>query len=356
VSRQTEILRDTSLHQAHIRRGARMVPFAGWRMPVQYAGIIEEHRAVRSHAGLFDVSHMGEITVEGPAAVAALQRLVSNDVVQLGIGHGLYTPMCYPNGGIVDDLTIFRVGPTRYLLVVNAATAEKDLTWVQEHREGATVRDISREMALLALQGPAAQHILGRLTGAPLEVMRPFDVISEVDVADGFEIGPAWDDAPAVWDALLESGAADGLAPAGLGARDTLRLEAGFMLYGTDIDETTSPLEAPLAWTVKWEKGEFLGRDALAAQRQQGPVRKLVGLTVDGRAVARHGYPITQGERQVGTVTSGTFSPTLQVSIAMGYVSRDLAAAGTALEVNVRGRFVPVRVTRLPFYRAKRPA
>ena len=337
-------------------------------MPVQYTGIIDEHRAVRSRAGLFDVSHMGEIVVRGSRALSALQRLVTNDVARLAVGRGLYTPMCYPNGGVVDDLTIFRVAPARYLLVVNAATTVKDLAWSKEHRDGATVRDISREMALLALQGPAAQRILSGLTTAPLNEMRAFDAIPEVDVAgrrvflsrtgytgeDGFEIGPAWDDAPAIWDALLDVGAADGLVPVGLGARDTLRLEAGFMLYGSDIDETTSPLEAPLGWTVKWEKGDFIGRETLARQREQGPTRKLVGLTVEGRAVARHGYPLLHEGRPVGVVTSGTFSPTLQVSIAMGYVPRELAAAGTQLEVEVRGRAVPVRVTRLPFYRGRK--
>ena len=368
MSSQTEILRRTSLHSTHLHHGARIVPFAGWEMPVQYTGIIEEHQAVRARAGLFDVSHMGEIVVEGPRALPLLRRLVTNDVAQLEVGRGLYTPMCYPNGGIVDDLTIFRVAPARYLLVVNAATTAKDLAWVEDHRDGATVRDISREMALVALQGPAAPRILSVLTTAPLNEMRAFDAIPEVNIAgrrvflsrsgytgeDGFEIGPAWDDAPAIWGALLEAGAADGLVPVGLGARDTLRLEAGFMLYGNDIDETTSPLEAPLGWTVKWEKGDFIGRETLARQREQGPTRKLVGLTVEGRAVARQGYPLRHEGRPVGAVTSGTFSPTLQVGIAMGYVPRDLAAVGAELEVEVRGHAVPVRVTRLPFYRARK--
>ncbi len=368
MSSQTEVLRRTSLYPEHLRRGARIVPFAGWEMPVQYTGIIDEHQAVRSRGGLFDVSHMGEIVLEGPHALEALQRLVTNDVAQLNVGRGLYTPMCYPTGGIVDDLTMFRVAPARFLLVVNAATSAQDLAWVEEHRDGAAVRDISREMALLALQGPAAEQILSRLTPAPISEMRPFDAVPEVEVAgrrvylsrtgytgeDGFEIGPAWGEAPAVWDALLDVGARDGIVPVGLGARDTLRLEAGFMLYGNEIDETTSPLEAPLGWTVKWEKGDFIGRDALARQRDQGPSRKLVGLTVEGRAVARRGYPLLHEGQPVGAVTSGTFSPTLQVSIAMGYVPRDLADAGRPLDVAVRGRTVPVRVTRLPFYRTRK--
>lgn len=343
-----------------------MVPFAGWEMPVQYSGIIQEHRAVRSRVGLFDVSHMGEILVEGPGALPLLQRLVTNDVAQLAVGRGLYTPMCYPHGGIVDDLTVFRVAPIRYLLVVNAATTAKDLAWLEEHRGEVTVRDISREMALLALQGPAAARVLGALTTAPVAEMHPFDVLPQAEVAgrrvflsrtgytgeDGFEIGPAWDDASHVWHALLDAGGVAGLVPVGLGARDTLRLEAGYMLYGSDIDETTSPLEAPLGWTVKWDKGDFIGREALISQRERGPERRLVGLTVEGRAVARPGCVILHDGQPVGRVTSGTFSPTLRVSIALGYILRPLAARGTVVSVEIRGRRVPARVTRLPFYRA----
>lgn len=345
-----------------------MVPFAGWEMPVQYTGIIEEHHSVRQRAGLFDVSHMGECLVEGPNALEALQWLVTNDVARLEVGQGLYTPMCYPSGGIVDDLTVFRIEATQYLLVVNADTTSKDLAWIEEHRRGAAVRDISRAMALLALQGPAAQKILNRLTPVSLDTLRPFHVLPEIEVAgrpafvsrtgytgeDGFEIGPAWDDAPRIWEALLDVGETEGLVPAGLGARDTLRLEAGFMLYGNDINEHTSPLEAPLAWMVKWEKGDFIGRDALLRQREEGPARKLVGFTVEGRALARHGDALRYGGSQVGTVTSGSYSPTRQTSIGMGYVPRNLADVGVQLEVEVRGRTAPVRVTRLPFYRSKK--
>ncbi len=363
---QADVLLRTALHAKHVERSARMVPFAGWEMPVQYRGILDEHRAVRERAGLFDVSHMGEVVVEGEAALAALSHLVPNDVARLDVGHGLYTPICSPQGGIVDDVIILRLEPRRYLMVGNAATHERDVAWIEEHRRGATVRDISREMALLALQGPAAVRILQRLTDAPLDRMRAFDVVGEARVAgrramlsrtgytgeDGFELGPAWDDAPALWDALIETGASLGLVPAGLGARDTLRLEAGFMLYGSDIDETTTPLEAPLGWTVKWDKGEFIGRDALLRQRQEGPARKLVGFTVEGRAVARQGFAILyQGER-VGTVTSGTFSPTLQVGIGMGYLPVALVKNGESLSVEIRDRPLPIRLTRLPFYRS----
>ncbi len=369
MSFPSEELHHTPLYDAHERLGARMAPFAEWEMPVQYKGIMEEHTSVRTRAGVFDVSHMGEIVVEGPRALKTLQALVTNDVAQLSIGRGLYTVMCLPDGGIVDDFTVFRIASERYLLIVNAATTSKDLAWVQTHHRGASVRDISREMGLLALQGPNAPRILGRLTSAPLHDMRPFDAFPEVDVAgrrvflsrtgytgeDGFEIGPSWADTLGIWEALLEAGAAEGLVPVGLGARDTLRLEAGFMLYGADIDETTSPLEAPLGWVVKWDKGDFLGRQALMRQREESPPRKLVGFTVDGRVVARQGFGLTHQGRRVGKVTSGTFSPTLQRSIGMGYVPRDQAIEAQ-LDVEVRGRAVPVRILRLPFYRAKKRA
>lgn len=368
MSDHTDLLLRTALHARHVARGARMVPFAGWEMPVQYGGILEEHRAVRERAGLFDVSHMGEVVVEGGAALEALQQLVPNDVARLRVGHGLYTPMCYPHGGIVDDLIIFRLEPMRYLMVVNAATHAKDVTWIEGHRRGATVRDISREMSLLALQGPAAAAILQRLTDAPLDRLRPFDVLPDAAVAgrrvmlsrtgytgeDGFELGPAWDDAPALWDSLFEAGAPLGLVPAGLGARDTLRLEAGFMLYGNDIDETTTPLEAPLGWTVKWDKEEFVGREALLRQREGGPARRLVGFAVDGRAVARQGYPLLHQRDRVGIVTSGSFSPTLQKSIGMGYLPAAMARDGESISVEIRDRAIPVRLARLPFYRSEK--
>lgn len=367
MTERTDLLQRTPLHARQVERGARMVPFAGWEMPVQYQGILEEHRAVRERAGLFDVSHMGEVLVEGDAALEALQQLVPNDVARLKVGHGLYTPMCYPHGGIVDDLIIFHLQSNRYLMVVNAATHARDLAWIEEHRRGATVRDISREMALLALQGPAATAILRRLTDVPLDEMRPFDILPEALVAgrqmilsrtgytgeDGFELGSAWDDAAHLWDALLETGVSSGLVPVGLGARDTLRLEAGFMLYGNDIDDTTSPLEAPLGWTVKWDKGDFIGREALLRRREEGPARRLVGFSVEGRAVARHGYGLLHQKEPVGSVTSGTFSPTLQMSIGMGYLPSALTKDG-ALSVEIRDRAVPIRLTRLPFYRTAR--
>ncbi len=342
-----------------------MVPFAGWEMPVQYAGIVEEHRAVRTRAGLFDVSHMGEVEVAGPGARETVQWLLTNDVARLGPGEGLYSPMCAPHGGILDDLTAFCLEGDRFLLIVNAATTEGDFRWIAGHTRRAEALNRSEEFALLALQGPLAPSILQRLTPTDLAAARAFMMLDGVEVAgvralisrtgytgeDGFEIACPWDAAPAVWRAMIETGRADGLVPVGLGARDTLRLEAGFMLYGNDIDETTTPLEAPLGWTVKWEKGDFAGRAALEEQKTRGVTRKLVGFEVIDRAIARHGYPLAAEGAPVGAVTSGTFGPWVNKSIGMGYVERAIAKPGTALDVEIRGRAARAVVVKLPFYK-----
>jgi aminomethyltransferase len=357
-------LRRTSLYDLHVASGGRIVPFAGWELPVQYSGVAEEHQAVRTAVGLFDVSHMGEIRVQGPRALEAIQRLVTNDAARLAVGRGMYSPMCTPEGGIVDDLTVFRVGEQVYLMVVNAATRIKDLAWIQAHAGGAIVEDVSDATALLALQGPRAAAVLGDAFGREFS-MKAFGLVDGVAVRgvlttvsrtgytgeDGFEIACPWDSAPVVWSALVEAGRAHGLVPVGLGARDTLRLEAGFMLYGQDIDETTSPLEAPLSWTVKLEKGDFLGREALARQQAGGVSRRLVGLETVERAIPRHGYAITVNGQHAGEVTSGTFSPTLRKPVGMGYVPASLSEPGTAVSVEVRGKATPAYVVKLPFYR-----
>lgn len=363
----TGALRRTPLYGAHRAAGARLIPFAGWEMPVQYAGITEEHIAVRERAGLFDVSHMGEIRVEGPGALDVVQRVITNDASRLSVGRGLYTPMCLPSGGIVDDVTVFRVGEEAYLFIVNAARRERDVAWIAEHIPvgRAVVRDVSDETALLALQGPRAVAILTRLADADVAALPPFHARDGVLVAgvavwvsrtgytgeDGFELAVPWDEAPLVWHALLEAGGRQGLIPAGLGARDTLRLEAGFMLYGHDIDETTTPLEAPLAWTVKFDKGAFTGREALLRQRAEGVTRRLVGFEVMGRAIARQHHAIWSDGEPIGHVTSGTFAPSLQRSIGLGYVPATYATVGTTLRIEIRGARVPAPVVRLPFYR-----
>jgi aminomethyltransferase len=364
----SESLRRTALYDTHVAAGARMVPFAGWEMPIQYAGVTEEHQAVRTRAGLFDVSHMGEVEIEGRGALAAVQRLITNDAARLAVGAGLYTPMCTPAGGIVDDIIVFRTAEQRYLCVVNAATRHKDIAWMQTHAGGAAVRDVSDATALLALQGPRAVTVLAAASGADLTALGRFHWRADVAIAgvstaisrtgytgeDGFEIACPWEAAPAVWAALMAAGRPTGLVPVGLAARDTLRLEAGLMLYGSDISEDTTPLEAPLAWTVKFDKGEFNGRAALLAQRADGPRRRLVGFEIAERAIARPHCRVQVGERDVGEVTSGTFSPTLGRSIGLVYVPAEHAAAGTELGVVVRDRLAPARVVRLPFYRGPR--
>ncbi|MDR7557097.1 MAG: glycine cleavage system aminomethyltransferase GcvT [Armatimonadota bacterium] len=360
-----EGLKRTSLYPAHLRRGARLVEFGGWEMPVQYAGIVEEHRAVRTAAGLFDVSHMGEVEVEGPGALDTVQRLITNDAARLEVGAGLYSPMCLPTGGIVDDLTVFRMGERRFLFVVNAATTDKDLAWIHEHAVNAAVRNRSAEIALLALQGPRASAILARLTRPGSADLPFFHIVEGVDVAgvrcfisrsgytgeDGFEIGCPWDEAPRLWETLLDAGREEGLVPVGLGARDTLRLEAALMLYGNDIDETTTPLEAPLGWTVKLDKGEFIGREALLRQKQEGVRRRLVGFEMRDRAIPRRGYTLLAGGRAIGRATSGTFGPWVQKGIGLGYVPPEFARPGVEIDVEVRGQPVRAVVVRLPFYK-----
>lgn len=351
----------TALYRQHVELGARTVPFAGWEMPVQYQGIVAEHRAVRTAAGLFDVSHMGEIRVTGPGALATLDRVLCNDPRRLGVGQALYTPMCREDGGVVDDLVVLRLGEQDFLLVVNASRREVDVRWVQDHAVDCEVRDESLRTSLLALQGPRAQELLQPLTEFDLAVLPRFHVSPPVVVAgvravvsrtgytgeDGFEIFTAWADAQPVWDALVQAGA----APCGLGARDTLRLEAGYLLYGQDMDESTTPLEAGLVWTVKLEGREFVGAAALRQQRQEGVRRRLCGLVLEGRAIARTGCGVRHGGQAVGRVTSGTFGPWVQRSIALAYLPVGLAQAGTRVEVEVRGQAVPAQVTKLPFYR-----
>lgn len=351
----------TALHGWHVRAGARMVPFAGWEMPLQYQGIVAEHRAVRTGAGLFDVSHMGQVRLSGPGALATLDRLLCNDPRRLKVGQALYTPMCRDDGGVLDDLVAWRVGEDRFLLVVNAARREQDAQWVRDHAEGCWVRDVSFFASLVALQGPRAQDLLQQVTEAQLAELPRFHVIGPVRVAgvrawvsrtgytgeDGFEILTDWHRVEAVWEALVELGA----VPCGLGARDTLRLEAGYRLYGADLDESTSPLEAGLGWTVKLDGREFVGAAALRRQKEEGVQRRLCGLVLEGRHIARAGSPVLSEGQPVGRVTSGTFGPWVQRSIALAYLPRELAVPGTRVEVEVRDRLVAAEVVKLPFYR-----
>ena len=361
--------RRTPLYDAHTALGARIVEFAGWDMPVSYDGATKEHLAVRERCGLFDVSHMGEIEVRGSGAGELCQQLTVNDVRRLQIGDGQYSVLCNERGGVLDDLIVYRTGAERYLLVVNAANASSDFAWIGARaRPGAEVVDRSAELALLALQGPESERALRTLTPLDLPAMRPFTyrdgTVAGLDAfvsrtgytgEDGFELMVPSSDAPSLWDALLEAVRRREGLPAGLAARDTLRLEAGLPLCGSDMDADTTPLEAGLAWVVKLEKGDFVGRARLQAQARDGVPRCLVGLELSEPRVPRHGFPVWHDGRSVGAVTSGTKSPTLGTFVGLAYVTPEASPLDTEVEVEVRGRRVPARVVKRPFYRrAKR--
>jgi aminomethyltransferase len=344
---------------------AKIVPFAGFEMPVQYrTGITAEHRAVREAAGLFDVSHMGEFVVRGPQALDLVQHVSVNDAAQIEVGQAQYSAMCLENGCVVDDLLVYRFAD-RYMLVVNASNLDKDWNWIEGHAQAfeCELEDVSQDTGLLALQGPAAREILRPLAGIDIDDVKYYR-FAEGEVAgvpavisgtgytgeDGFELYVGANDAPALWDALMEAGAGAGLLPVGLGARDSLRLEMGYALYGNDLDEQHTTLESGLGWVTKMNKGDFVGREALAAQRESGVARRLVGMRLEGRGFPRPGYDIVHEGEVVGTVTSGTVSPSLGSGIAMGYVPVELAKPGTRLQIDLRGRPVDALVQRPPFY------
>jgi aminomethyltransferase len=341
-----------------------MAPFAGWDMPISYRSILEEHRAVRAHAGLFDVSHMGVVEIRGSDAAATCQRLTTNDIRRLADGQAQYSLLCNDRGGVLDDVIVYRLAAERYMLCVNAANTAADVAWMREHRLGnAELVDLSEDSALLALQGPRAVDVLAPHTDSPIGTLPSFGCV-ETRIAgasgiiartgytggDGFELFVGATSAEALWDRLLEG--SGGVVPTGLGARDTLRLEAGLLLHGTDMDETTTALEAGLGWVVKLDAGPFIGSEALAAESGAEPTRRLVGLVLDQAGIPRHGYPILLGQRRIGTITSGTLSPMLQKGIGLGFVANPHQAVGTRVAVSIRGRAVEARVARRPFYSA----
>ncbi|HEX9043709.1 MAG TPA: glycine cleavage system aminomethyltransferase GcvT [Candidatus Limnocylindrales bacterium] len=357
----------TPLVERHRGLGAKLVEFGGWLMPLQYAGILEEHRAVRERAGLFDLSHMGELFVEGPEAAAALAYALVTDPGSLKLGRAHYSMMCFPDGGIVDDLIVYRLGPERFLVIPNAGNAQAVSDAMAERIQGfrAVLDDRSLATALCAIQGPRAADVLGPLTDVDLSALHYY-AIAEGSVAgipalvartgytgeDGFEVFVGTERGSELWDALMEAGRPYDVVPVGLGARDTLRLEAGMPLYGNELDANTTPFEAGLGRVVKLEKpGDFVGRNALERAAADGPRRVLVGLVVRGRGIARHGYPVAIGDRRTGVVTSGTQSPTLGVPIAMAYVSPGDDRVGTMVEVAIRDQPVAAEVVALPFYR-----
>jgi aminomethyltransferase len=356
----------TPLYDTHVRAGARLVEFAGWEMPVQYAGILAEHQAVRSGVGLFDVSHMGEVVFRGPRALEALGRLFTNDLTRVADGQAQYGCVCRESGGIVDDVVVYRRAADDLLVCVNAGNRQKDFEWLAGHAGGAETANESDAWGQLALQGPRAAGLLQRLTKVNLSALRSYH-FAHGEVAgipcivartgytgeDGFELFCASDAAAPLWAALMEAGQPEQIVPCGLGARDSLRLEVAYRLYGSDMDDGTTPLEAGLAWVVKLDKGEFLGRDAMLRQKEQGLSRKLVGFVLTEAGIPRHGYPVLQDGRKVGEVTSGTKSPTLGTSIGLAYVPPSLAAEGSTFAVEIRGRPVAARAVKTPFYTRK---
>ena len=359
-------LKKTPLHAAHVALGARMVPFVGWDMPVEYSGITAEHNAVRSAAGLFDVSHMGEIEIAGKAALAAVQHITSNDASKLQTNQAQYSALTTPDGTFVDDMLVYRFAPNHFLFVVNGSHIETDYDWIAAHAKeagDAAVVNSSERYALIAVQGPKAGAVLQTLTGVDLASIKYYwfahgeiagvrGTISRTGYTgeDGFEVFCPPNMAPRVWDALLEAGRGDGLVPCGLGARDTLRLEAAMRLYGNDIDDTTTVVEADLGWIVGWNKEEFIGHEVLRRQKAAGVKRKLVGFAMIDRAIARHGHVVMRDNEQVGIVTSGTQTPFLKKAIGMAYVPTSMTELGTEFEIDVRGRRARAIVVKMPFY------
>jgi aminomethyltransferase len=358
----SELLK-TPLNEVEKELGGKMVDFGGWELPVQYGGILEEHEAVRTKVGIFDVSHMGEVTVKGPQALELLQRATCNDVAKLADGRIHYNGLLYPTGGFVDDILIYQNDPNDFFVVVNASNTDKDFEWMQQSAQGldVEVKNVSKDWAQLAIQGPEAEKILqplvpalnladikyyrfanGVVDGVPAIVSR-----TGYTGEDGFEIYIAPDEAPRIMRKLVELG----VKPCGLGARDTLRLEAKMALYGNDIDHTTTPIEADLGWIVKLDKGEFAGRDVIAREKEEGPRRKLVGFEMIDRGIARHGYPVVSDGEEVGVVTSGTHSPTLKKAIGLAYLPLDKSAQGSEFSVLIRGKETRARVVPTPFYK-----
>jgi aminomethyltransferase len=355
----------TPLYGEHLRLGGKMVDFAGWDMPLQFDSIIREHNLVRNHAGLFDVSHMGEIEVEGRDAIAFSDYLVTNSVSTLKNGGIVYSPMCNENGGVVDDVLVYRISNRKTLFVVNASNKDKDFNWIDSHVKGfeVSVRDVSDSYAQIAFQGPEVEEMLsdisqirlneipfyhfavGRVNGIKVLVSR-----TGYTGEDGFELYTEPEAAIPLWRKILEIGAERGVRPVGLGARDTLRFEACYMLYGNELNDETTPLEAGLKWTVKLDK-EFIGRDRLLAQSENGIEYRLKGLEIEGKAIARHGYDVVDGDSKIGWITSGIFSPTLGKSLAIAYLKKDYWKSDSKVQILIRDKKVSAKVVKTPFYR-----
>lgn len=356
-------MKRTPFFEIHQKAGAKIVPFGGFEMPVQYAGIMEEHKTVRNTVGVFDVSHMGEFFATGAGALEFLQKVTVNDVAKLTPGKAQYSAMCYPEGGIVDDLLIYMIAENNYMIVVNASNIDKDFTWMKQHcPSNVKFENKSDEIALLAIQGPKSLDVLKKLTSVNLSSIEYYHFtqgkVSGIDMTIsrtgytgefGFEIYFPIAHAEKIWNDIFEAGKEFGIAPIGLGARDTLRLEMGYCLYGNDIDQTTNPLEAGLGWITKLNKTDFTAKPVLEKIKADGVKRKLVGFVFSEKAVPRHGYNIVINGSVSGVVTSGTFSPSLEKGIAMGYVPINNSAVGAKIQVDVRGKLMDATIVPLPF-------
>lgn len=362
-------LQRTPLYPVYAKYGAKTIDFGGWELPVQFSSITAEHEAVRTKAGLFDVSHMGEVEVSGPDALSYLQRLTTNDVAKLGKGQAQYSVMCYPDGGTVDDLLVYKYADDHYLLVINASNIDKDFAWMQEQLSGdVQLKNISAQTAQIAIQGPRAEHILQKLTSRDLAKIGSFCFERDVELAgtsalvsrtgytgeDGFEIYLDAGQAVALWDKLLEVGAEDGLVPCGLGARDTLRFEARLPLYGQELSKDITPIEAGIGFAVKTDKAiPFIGQEVLQAQKENGAPRKLVGIEMIDRGIPRSHYPVYLGDEKIGEVTTGTQSPTLKKNVGLALIKAEHATLGGELDVEIRGKRLKAKIVATPFY--KRP-
>ncbi|PUU90859.1 MULTISPECIES: glycine cleavage system aminomethyltransferase GcvT [Halanaerobium] len=356
-------MKKTPLNQVHKNMGAKMTDFGGWEMPVEYTGIIEEHKAVRNKCGLFDVSHMGEILVSGKNAKKSLQKIIANDLNKLEKGKIIYTPICKEDGGIIDDLLVYSLQDDQFLLVVNASNIEKDYNWIKEHLlEDTTAENLSANYAMVALQGPNSKKILTQLTDIDLNSLSYYR-FREAKVAGvnmivsrtgytgelGYELYFEPEEAEKMWNELMEAGSDFGLQACGLGARDTLRLEKIYALYGNDIDESTNPFEAGLGWTVELDKGDFIGRKKLIDIKENCCQRKLTPFVIRGRGMARHGYEVYAGEEKIGEVTSGSYSPTLEEGIGLAYLKSEHTEVGSEIEIKVRNRKIKAEVVKGPF-------
>jgi aminomethyltransferase len=363
-------LKRTPLFEVYKDYGAKTIDFGGWDLPVQFSSIKEEHEAVRTKAGLFDVSHMGEIEVKGTDSLKYLQKMMTNDISKLKNSGAQYTAMCYENGGTVDDLLVYKIEDDHYLLVVNASNIEKDFNWLQDHAEGnVELKNLSEDMAQLAIQGPLAEKVLQKLAGTNLSDIGFFKFQQDVDLngkkalvsrtgytgEDGFEVYCDAKDAAALWNEILEAGKEEGVLPCGLGARDTLRFEANLALYGQELSSDITPLEAGIGFAVKVNKeADFIGKEVLKNQKENGVPRKLAGIEMIDRGIPRHGYPVYKGEELIGEVTTGTQSPTLKKNIGLVLIKKEHAELGTELEVEIRGKRLKAKIEATPFYKREK--